>query len=57
MHAEQSGLQKVEVGAAIHLAFYELELGDLSLDLTIGPRLGDGRPHGRFVRGDARREG
>ena len=37
--------------------FVELELGDLSLDLIIGPRLGDGGPHGRFVPGDARGEG
>ncbi len=42
---QQSGWQKVEVGAAVHLAFHELELGDLSLNLTIGPRLGANSGH------------
>ena len=49
-------MKKVEFCAAVHLAFDEFEFGDLSLDLTIGPRLDDSRPHGGFISRDAGRE-
>ena len=35
--AEQPRFEKIEFGAAIHLAFDELELGDLSFGLSVGP--------------------
>src|SRR5258707_6666895 len=41
--ADDAGLEQVELTAAIHLAFDELELGDLSLGLAIGPGRGDRR--------------
>ena len=49
-------MKKVEFCAAVRLAFDEFEFGDLSLDLTIGPRLDDSRPHDGSIPLDARRE-
>jgi len=34
---EESSAEEVELGSAIHLAFYELELGDVALGLAVGP--------------------
>ena len=35
--ADHAGLQQIELPASIHLAFDELELGDLPLGLTVRP--------------------
>ena len=35
--AEEAGLQQVELAAPIHLAFDELQLGDLAFGLAVGP--------------------
>jgi hypothetical protein len=40
--SDETGAEKIEVGTPVHLAFHELELRDLSLGLTVGPRLGEG---------------
>ena len=45
--------EKVEVSAAIHLAFDELEFRDLALDRTIRPRLLDRSRNRHLVRADA----
>lgn len=35
---DNAGLEKIEFSSAIHLALYELELGDLALRLSVRPR-------------------
>src|SRR6267378_7153449 len=35
--ADQSCAEKIEFRATIHLAFHELELGDLAFSLSVGP--------------------
>src|SRR5205807_10190921 len=37
---EKASTEQIKFGASIHLAFDELELGDLAFGLPIGPRLG-----------------
>jgi hypothetical protein len=41
--AEEAGLEQVELAAPIHLAFDELQLGDLTFGLAIGQRGRDRR--------------
>ena len=40
-----SSSQEIDLSAAVHLAFDELEPGDLPLGLPVGPRLDDGSLH------------
>lgn len=35
--AKQAGLKKIKLSTSVHLAFSQLELGDLPLGLSIGP--------------------
>jgi hypothetical protein len=51
--AEQSGLKEVDFSSTVHLAFDELELGDLPLCLAVGPRQSDCGADGGFILGDA----
>jgi hypothetical protein len=48
--AEPAG---IELGAPIHLPLDELELGDLSFDLSIGPWLRDGGMYRWLVAGNS----
>src|SRR6266566_4824902 len=40
-NAYQAGLKQVELGASVHLTLDQLELGDLALGLSVGPRRRD----------------
>ena len=51
--AEQSGLKEIELSTAVHLAFDELELGDLALRLAVGSWQSDGSADSGPVLGDA----
>jgi hypothetical protein len=42
----EPGTEEIEVGTAVHLPLQQLQFGNLSLGLAVGPRLGDGRGHG-----------
>jgi hypothetical protein len=46
-------LKQIELPASIHLSFYELELGDLSLGLAVRPGRGDRSGDGRSILEDA----
>ena len=37
--ADEAGLEQVELAAPVHLALDELQLGDLTLGLAVGPSL------------------
>src|SRR4029079_19502325 len=56
MAANQPSLKEVEFGAPVHLPFDQLELGDLSFHLAIGPWLRDSRVHRALIVGYAIRE-
>ena len=49
--ANDAGLKEVEVSAAVHLAFDELQLADLAFGLPVGPRQGDRRLDCGFIFG------
>ena len=51
-----ASLQKVDLAAAVHLAANELQLGDMSLRLAVGPEFDDGGSHGILVVHDPRSE-
>jgi hypothetical protein len=51
--ADQTSLEKINLGPAVHLAFDELELGDLTFCLAIRPRQADSGADRNFVFGDA----
>jgi hypothetical protein len=53
----EAGTQQVELGAPIHLPFDELELGDLTFGLAVGPRLGHRCGDGSLIGDDAFAEG
>jgi|SoiMetStandDraft_5_1073268.scaffolds.fasta_scaffold157706_2 hypothetical protein len=36
--ADDTGLEEIKLPAAVHLAFHELELGDLTFGLAVRPR-------------------
>ena len=40
LRAYQTGLQEIDFRAAVHLTLHELQLVDLALGLSVGPRLG-----------------
>ena len=54
---EKASAEQVELGAAVHLPFDELELGDLAFSLAIGPGLGHGSSDGAAIGNDALAEG
>ena len=56
MAANQPSLKEIELSAPVHLPFDQLELGDLSFHLAIGPWLRDCRVHRALIVGDAIRE-
>jgi hypothetical protein len=49
MGVDHSGLKEVEFSTTVHLSFHELQLGDLALGLTVGPRQVDCGAHGGLV--------
>jgi len=53
----ESGTQKIEFSAPIHLSSNELELGDLALGLAIRPRLAQGCRNGSLILLQATGEG
>jgi len=46
---DRASAQEVDLAAAVHLALDELEFGDLTLGLAVGPGLDDGGPRGCLV--------
>jgi hypothetical protein len=52
-NAYQAGLKQVELGASVHLTLDQLELGDLALGLSVGPRRRDRGIDGSLVLDDA----
>jgi DNA replication protein DnaC len=51
-NADQAGLKQVELGASVHLTLDQLELGDLALGLSVGPRRRDRGVDGSLVLDD-----
>ena len=47
--ANDARLKKIELPTAIHLAFDELQLGDLALCLAVRPRSRDRGGNSRFI--------
>jgi hypothetical protein len=45
VYSDDAGLKKIDVPAPVHLAFYELELADLTFGLAVRPRRGDRGPN------------
>jgi hypothetical protein len=54
--ANEPGLKEIELSAPIHLPFDQLEFGDLSFHLAIGPRLRNSGVHCALIIGDPIRE-
>src|SRR3546814_4140649 len=55
--ADSADLKQVDLGAAIHLALHQLEPGDLTFGLSVGPGRYNRRAHGGTVTNDAVGEG
>src|SRR3546814_2056451 len=55
--ADSADLKQVDLGAAIHLALHQLEPGDLTFGLSVGPGRDNRRAHGGTVTNDAVGEG
>src|SRR5438270_13839775 len=55
--AEQASTEQIELGPAVHLALYQLQLGVLSFCLSVRPWLGKGGFHRGAIIDDAGREG
>lgn len=53
---DETRFEQVELSAAVHLALYKLELGDLAFGLAIGPGRGDRHADGGLIFQDARGE-
>ena len=51
--ADDTGLEEIKLPAAVHLAFHELELGNLAFGLAVRPRQCDGGTDGCLVFCDA----
>ena len=54
--SDQARFEQIDLGAAVHLAFDELEFGDLAFGLAVGPWLRNRGPDGGLVPVDAGRE-
>jgi hypothetical protein len=54
---KEASTEQVEVRASIHLPFDELELGDLTFGLTVGPRLAHRCGDSTSIRDNAFAEG
>jgi hypothetical protein len=50
---DQSGLQQVDLRTSVHLAFHQIQFGDLPSGLTVRPGFNDGGTNGGFVPFDA----
>ena len=53
----EASLKKIDIRAAVHLAFDEFELGDLPFRLTVRPSLRESGTDGRTICCNASREG